>query len=68
MSDSTDKILTLQEVSERTRVPVATLRYWRTRTPDRGPRLFTLGGHKGRLVAKASDVEAWIEAQRVGAQ
>lgn len=58
-------LLTLSEVSERTRVPIATLRYWKTRTPDRGPRLFVLGG---RVVAKASDVDAWIEQQYDAAQ
>lgn len=55
-------ILTLREVSERTRVPLATLQWWRAREPHRGPKLFKLGA---RIVAKESDVDAWIEAQYV---
>lgn len=53
------ELLTLAEVSDRTRVPVATLRYWR-HLGDQGPRSFRLGS---RVVYKASDVAAWIEQQ-----
>lgn len=52
------KILTLQEVAERTRVPLATLRYYRA-TGD-GPRLWKLAG---RVVAYDDDVEAWLNEQ-----
>lgn len=54
-----DLILTLAEVSDRTRVPVATLRYYR-HLGDQGPRSFRVGG---RVVYKSSDVDAWIEEQ-----
>ena len=55
-----EAILTLAEVSERTRVPLATLRFWRSMEPGKGPKTFKIGG---RVVAKASDVDAWIDAQ-----
>lgn len=53
------KILTLEEVAEATRLSIATLRWLRYR--GEGPRMFRLGR---RVVAKAEDVEAWIEEQR----
>lgn len=54
----TKRVLTLEEVSDRTRIPMTTLRFYRFE--GRGPRLWKLGG---RLVAYDSDVEAWIEEQ-----
>lgn len=51
-------LMTLEEVAERLRVPVPTLRYWRAR--GEGPNGFKLGG---RLRYRCSDVEAWIEEQ-----
>ena len=54
-----DRILTLAETNEKTRVPVATLRYWR-HLGNQGPRSFRLGG---RVVYKESDVDAWIDEQ-----
>ena len=53
-------LMTLEEVSAATGVPVATLRYIRATKPERGPRLFVLAG---RVRAKRGDVEAWIEHQ-----
>jgi predicted DNA-binding transcriptional regulator AlpA len=49
------RLLTLDEVSERTRTPLATLRYWRHM--GQGPPTFKLGR---RVVAREEDVEAWI--------
>ena len=52
------KILDLAQISERTGIPVATLRYWRAEGKGRGPLLWKLGS---RVVAFEEDVEAWIE-------
>lgn len=49
------RLLTLDEVAEWTRTPIATLRYWRHR--GQGPPTFKLGR---RVVAREEDVEAWI--------
>jgi predicted DNA-binding transcriptional regulator AlpA len=51
-------VITLAEVSSKTRTPLATLRYWRS--TGEGPKTFRLGR---KVVAFESDVEAWIEAQ-----
>ena len=56
-----DKLLLIPEVSTVTRVPEATLRYWRH--IGAGPRSFKLGR---RVVYKAADVEAWIAAAAAG--
>jgi excisionase family DNA binding protein len=50
------RLLTLDEVAERTRTPLATLRYWRHR--GEGPPTFKLGR---RVVAREEDVDAWID-------
>lgn len=55
----TSELLFAEEVSEITRVPAATLRFWATQT-DRGPRSARLGR---RRVWRRSEVEAWVEAQ-----
>lgn len=52
------KILRLEEISEATGLPVATLRWYRHRGV--GPRTWRLGR---RVVAYADDVAAWIEEQ-----
>lgn len=57
------KILTLAEVSEKTRIPLATLRYYRA--TGVGPKLWKLGG---RVVAYEDDVDAWIQEQYEAAQ
>jgi predicted DNA-binding transcriptional regulator AlpA len=53
------EILLMEEVSELTRIPLSTLRYYR-HTGRLGPRSFLLGG---RVVYKRGDVEAWIESR-----
>lgn len=53
-----DTLLSIEEVAERTRVPVATLRYYRA--TERGPEAIKIGG---RLRYRQSDVEAWIESE-----
>lgn len=54
------RILRLQEISDRTGVPVATLRWYRHR--GLGPQTWLLGR---RVVAYEDDVEAWLEDQRL---
>ena len=52
------KLLTFNEVSELTNIPIATLRWYRAK--GMGPKTFRLGG---RVMAREDDVEAWIQAQ-----
>ena len=52
------KVMKLREVSERTGVPEATLRWWRH--VDRGPKSFTIGR---RVAYLESDVAAWLAGQ-----
>jgi DNA-binding transcriptional MerR regulator len=59
----TRTILRLEQISERTGVPVATLRYWRhlgIEVPT-----FRLGR---RVVAYADEVDLWVEAKRAQAR
>jgi predicted DNA-binding transcriptional regulator AlpA len=51
--------LLLEEVSELTRLPLATLRYYR-HSGQGGPKSFKLGN---RVAYKRSDVLDWIEQQ-----
>jgi DNA-binding transcriptional MerR regulator len=51
-----DALLTPVEVAERLRRPVATVRYWRA--VGIGPKSANVGG---RVLYRASDVEAWLE-------
>lgn len=53
------KILTLPEVAERIRMPLATIRYLRA-TAGNAPVTFKLGG---RVVAFEDDVEKWLADQ-----
>lgn len=55
----TDPILTVNQVSDETLVPVGTLRYWRHL--GTGPESFKLGR---RVVYRRSAVNAWLEAQQ----
>ena len=55
----TRTILRLEEIADRTGVPLATLRWYRHKG-EGGPRTWKLGR---RVVAYADDVEAWINAQ-----
>ena len=54
-----DRLLTVPEIAERTRLSVDTIRWYRH--CGTGPRMFRLGR---RVVARESDVLAWIEAAR----
>ena len=53
-----DALLTPEEVAERLRRPIATIRFWRAR--GIGPKGARVGG---RVLYRESDVEAWITAQ-----
>lgn len=53
-----DKLLTVPEVAEMTRLPEATIRWFRH--AGKGPKSAKLGR---RVVYRESDVIAWIEAQ-----
>ncbi|BCW85056.1 hypothetical protein NicSoilE8_27290 [Arthrobacter sp. NicSoilE8] len=55
--DSIPQLLVIDEVSELTRIPVATLRYWRHQ--GTGPKAARLGG---RLVYRKHEVIEWINA------
>ena len=56
-----DRLLTMPEVSERTRTPVETLRYWRAR--GLGPDSFKVGR---RVLYSEAALEAWLERQMRG--
>lgn len=53
------ELLTISETSEQTRVPEATLRYWR-HVGDQGPRSFKVGR---RVMYRAADVQTWLDEQ-----
>lgn len=55
MDTNNHSLMTIQEVSDLTRVPVATLRYWRHQTS--GPKSARFGG---RLMYRREDVEKWV--------
>ena len=57
----TRTILRLQEVSDRTGVPLDTLRYYRK--VGTGPRTWKLGR---RVVAYEDDVQTWLDQQEAG--
>ncbi|PJJ44210.1 MerR-like DNA binding protein [Glutamicibacter mysorens] len=50
---------TMAEVSEMTRIPIATLRYYR-HLGNKGPRSALLGG---RVMYREQDVVAWLNEQ-----
>jgi predicted DNA-binding transcriptional regulator AlpA len=52
------ELLTITEVAELLRAPVATLRYWRHL--GTGPRSFRLGR---RVLYRHDDLRSWIDAQ-----
>jgi predicted DNA-binding transcriptional regulator AlpA len=54
----TRKILRLEQIAERTGVPLATLRWYRHR--GEGPRTWRLGR---RVVAYEDDVNSWLDQQ-----
>ena len=51
-------LLTIDEVAEKLRVPVATVRYWRAQ--GKGPKFVRIGK---RIVCRATDLDAFIDAQ-----
>jgi excisionase family DNA binding protein len=53
------ELLTIEEVAELTRLPVATLRWYRA-TGKGGPKSGKIGGR--RVMYRRADVEAWIQA------
>ena len=53
-----ERILLIEEVSDRTRAPIDTLRYWRSK--GMGPRAIKIGR---RLAYRESDVDSWIADQ-----
>lgn len=53
-----DRLLTIEEVAEVTRVPVNTLRYWRH--CGTGPKAARMGK---RLVWRESEVTRWVDEQ-----
>lgn len=57
MSDT--RLLTLEEIAQKTRMPENTIRYKRHR--GEMPFIFRLGR---RIVAYETEVDAWIRAQR----
>lgn len=54
---TTHQLMTIEEVAEMTRIPVNTLRFYRHK--GTGPNFGKLGG---RLMARRSDVEAFLDA------
>ena len=54
-----ERLLTITEVAELLRVPVAALRWWLHN--GTGPDHFKIGR---RIMYRRSDVERWLEAQR----
>jgi predicted DNA-binding transcriptional regulator AlpA len=62
-----DALLKVPEIAAMTREPIDTIRWYRHRQSagyDEGPRMFKLGK---AVVAKQSDVLAWIERQYAAA-
>lgn len=56
-SQAVHQLMTLEEVSEETRIPVNTLRFYRHK--GTGPRFAKIGG---RLMARREDVQKWLDA------
>ena len=52
------RIVRLEGITEKTGVPLATLRYWRA--TGQGPPTFKLGRH---VVAFEDEVDKWVEEQ-----
>jgi len=57
-------ILRLEQIADRTGIPVATLRYYRHLGAG-GPPTWKLAG---RVVSYEDEVDAWIEEQRIAEQ
>jgi predicted DNA-binding transcriptional regulator AlpA len=54
-----EELLTMPEVAELTRLPIATLRWYRA-TGQGGPKSGKVGGR--RVMYRRADVEAWIQS------
>lgn len=61
----TKQLLTLEQVSDRTGIPLETFRHWRKRERGEGPKTFRLGR---RVVVAEDDLDAWINAHREAAE
>jgi DNA-binding transcriptional MerR regulator len=59
ITDAQPDLLTITEVAELLRAPVATLRYWRHL--GTGPRSFRLGR---RVLYRRVDLQVWLDEQR----
>jgi predicted DNA-binding transcriptional regulator AlpA len=62
-----DRILRVPDIATATGKPIDTIRWYRHRQSagyDEGPRMFKLGRN---VVAKESDVKAWVESQYAAA-
>lgn len=57
---ATRRVMLIGEVSDRTRIPEATLRWYRAAAKDRGPKSFKLGR---RIAYYEDDVETWMKEQ-----
>ena len=62
---ASDELLLTAEVAAITRVPEGTLRDWRSRKNNPGPKSFKVGPKV--VVYRRSEVENWISAQEAGA-
>jgi excisionase family DNA binding protein len=58
VTDQQPELLTITEVADVLRTPVATLRYWRH--VGTGPASFRIGRH---VLYRRADLEGWIEQQ-----
>jgi len=58
MENRMTEIMYQEELAEKWKRPLSTLRYWRH--IGYGPRSFKIGG---RVVYKVADIEAWVEEQ-----
>lgn len=59
MDDPDHELLTIREVADLVRSPIATLRYWRHL--GIGPLGFRVGRH---VLYRRADIDEWISAQR----
>jgi predicted site-specific integrase-resolvase len=55
----TRRILRLQQIEDRTGIPIETLRWYRK--TGKGPRMYVLAG---RVVCDESDLDDWLDEQR----
>ncbi len=63
--DEPDELLLTEEVSAIIRVPVGTLRRWRSQQPPVGPPCFSLNGF--RVVYRKSKLLEWVLQQEASA-